>query len=234
MSGGPVLPLLALLAALAGCATSANPDPLEPVNRPVQAFNDFADRVLIHPLAQGYQALTPDSVERGVARFFRNLGELTSASNQLLQGKPLLAVNDLGRFLLNSTLGLAGFFDPASELGLRPHREDFGQTLGVWGVRQGPYLVLPFRGPSTLRDIAGGFSDQWTLLPLEIDHVPSRNSLFALQILTLRTQAPPPRRQQADPYALLRDSYLRRRQTLLEEQGGTPPNDSNSARPRKL
>ena len=144
---------------------------------------------------------------------------MTTAGNQLLQGKPLLAVNDLGRFLLNSTLGLAGFFDPASELGLRPHREDFGQTLGVWGAPQGPYLVLPFRGPSTLRDIAGGFSDQWTLLPLEIDHVPSRNSVFAFQILTLRAQAPPPRGQQADHYAPLRDSYLRRRQTLVEDRG---------------
>ena len=204
---------------LTACTTLSRPDSLEPFNRSIQSFNNAADRVLIKPLAQTYKAVTPDPMEQAVVRFFRNLGELTNASNQLLQGKPLLAVNDFGRFLVNSTLGLAGLFDPASELGLEPHQEDFGQTLGVWGVPQGPYLVLPFRGPATLRNIAGGFSDQWTLLPLELGHVPSRNRLFAFQIVTLRAQAPMRWPAGVDRYVLLRDGFLLRQQSLQQDRG---------------
>ncbi|MCG8414093.1 MAG: VacJ family lipoprotein [Pseudomonadales bacterium] len=212
-----LLPLV--LALLTGCASVSNPDPLEPINRPIQSFNNVADRFLIRPLAQGYKAITPDPVEQGVVRFFRNLSELTNASNQLLQGKPVLALNDIGRFVVNSTLGLAGFLDPASELGLEPHSEDFGQTLGVWGVPQGPYIVFPFRGPATLRNIVGGFSDQWTLLPLELDHVPTRNSIFAFQIVSLRSQAPMSWPDGIDRYALLRDGFLMRQQMLQEDRG---------------
>lgn len=211
--------LLLTLMFLTGCATTTNPDPLEPINRPIQSFNNVADQVLIRPLAQAYKAITPDPVEQGVVRFFRNLSELTNASNQLLQGKPVLALNDLGRFVVNSTLGLGGFLDPASDLGLEAHSEDFGQTLGVWGVPQGPYIVFPFRGPATLRNIAGGFSDQWTLLPLHIDHVPTRNSLFAFQIVSLRAQAPMRWPEGIDRYALLRDGFLMRQQMMQEDRG---------------
>ncbi len=211
--------LIVALVLLSGCTTVSNPDPLEPINRPIQSFNNVADRFLIRPLAQAYKTVTPDPVEQGVVRFFRNLSELTNASNQLLQGKPVLALNDLGRFLVNSTIGIGGFLDPASELGLEPHSEDFGQTLGVWGVPQGPYIVFPFRGPATLRNIVGGFSDQWTLLPLNIDHVPTRNSLFAFQIVSLRAQAPMRWPDGIDRYALLRDGFLMRQQMLQEDQG---------------
>ena len=210
--------VLLYAAVMAGCTTATNPDPLESINRPVQAFNNLADRVLIRPAAWAYKTVTPDSVQQAVIRFFRNLAELTNASNQLLQGKPDLALNDLVRFMVNSTLGLGGLFDPATELGLEPHQEDFGQTLGVWGIPPGPYLVLPFRGPATLRNLAGGFSDQYSLLPLKIGHVPTRNSLFLLQIFSLRTQAPMRFPPGIDLYQLLRDGFLMRQQGLQEDR----------------
>ncbi|MCY4358176.1 MAG: VacJ family lipoprotein [Gammaproteobacteria bacterium] len=214
---GPAI-LLLMLTLQTGCITATNPDPLEPINRPIQSFNNMADRVLVRPLAQAYQIITPELAEQAVIRMFRNLAELTNASNQLLQGKPQMALNDLARFLVNSTLGLGGLFDPATELGLQPHLEDFGQTLGVWGIPQGPYLVLPFRGPATLRNLVGGFSDQFTLLPLEIGHVPTRNNLFLFQIVSLRSQAPMRFPDGIDPYLLLRDGFLRRQQGLLSDQ----------------
>jgi len=207
------LTLLIAMSILTGCV-SMGPDPLEPINRKLQLFNNGADAVLIKPLASGYAAVMPDPVEQSIQRFFRNLAEPNTAANQLLQGRPKLALNDAGRFLINSTIGLLGFFDVAQGVGLPRHSEDFGQTLGLWGLPAGPYVVFPFRGPTTLRDFTGGYADTLASIPLTIDHVPTRNSLFALQIVTLRasllnTPSPPP---EADRYILLRDFYLRNRE----------------------
>ena len=212
------LAMLCCSIVLTGC-TAMGPDPLEPVNRQLQAFDNGADKVLIKPLAMGYAAVMPNPGERAVQRFFSNLAEPNTAANQLLQGRPALALNDAGRFLINSTVGLLGFFDVAQNMGLARHSEDFGQTLGLWGMPTGPYIVFPFRGPTTLRDFAGGYADTVASIPLTIEHVPTRNSLFALQIVTLRasllTTPQPP--AASDRYTLFRDFYLQRRQAQVQQ-----------------
>ena len=212
------LAMLCCSIVLTGC-TAMGPDPLEPVNRQLQAFNNGADKVLIKPLAMGYAAVMPNPGERAVQRFFSNLAEPNTAANQLLQGRPALALNDAGRFLINSTVGLLGFFDVAQNMGLARHSEDFGQTLGLWGMPTGPYIVFPFRGPTTLRDFAGGYADTVASIPLTIDHVPTRNSLFALQIVTLRASLlnTPQSPTATDRYALFRDFYLQRRQAQVQQ-----------------
>ena len=133
---------------------SAN-DPFEAFNRKIWAFNEFLDDNLAKPTAEIYRSIAPDPVEVGVSNFFRNLNELDNTANQVLQGHPILAINDFSRFIINSTIGLAGFLDVASRLGLERHDEDFGQTLGSWGVSSGPYLMIPIYGPSTPRSLTG-------------------------------------------------------------------------------
>ena len=133
---------------------SAN-DPFEAFNRKIWAFNEFLDDNLAKPTAEIYRSIAPDPVEVGVSNFFRNLNELDKTANQVLQGHPILAINDFSRFIINSTIGLAGFLDVASRLGLEKHDEDFGQTLGSWGVSSGPYLMIPIYGPSTPRSLTG-------------------------------------------------------------------------------
>jgi len=130
-------------------------DPFEDINRQVWAFNEFMDDNVAKPAAIAYRDVAPDFIEMGVTNFFRNLNELDSTANQLLQGKPILAVNDFTRFLINTTFGLAGFLDIATRLGMTRHDEDFGQTLGYWGVSKGPFLMLPLYGPATPRSLAG-------------------------------------------------------------------------------
>ena len=133
---------------------SAN-DPFEAFNRKIWAFNEFLDDNLAKPIAEIYRSIAPDPVEVAVSNFFRNLNELDNTTNQVLQGHPILAINDFSRFIINSTIGLAGFLDVASRLGLERHDEDFGQTLGSWGVSSGPYLMIPIYGPSTPRSLTG-------------------------------------------------------------------------------
>ncbi|MEE3215266.1 MAG: VacJ family lipoprotein, partial [Pseudomonadota bacterium] len=152
--------VLAAALAVSGCASSGvnsepNPaDPWEGFNRRVFAFNDVLDRYALKPAAQGYRYITPDPLERGVSNFFDNLGEVRTVLNSLLQGKPANAGNSSMRFLMNTTFGLGGLLDPASHAGFTADTEDFGQTLAAWGVGEGPYVVLPFLGPSTVRDTA--------------------------------------------------------------------------------
>ena len=133
---------------------SAN-DPFEAFNRKIWAFNEFLDDNLAKPTAEIYRSIAPDPVEVAVSNFFRNMNELDNTANQVLQGHPILAINDFSRFIINSTIGLAGFLDVASRLGLERHDEDFGQTLGSWGVSSGPYLMIPIYGPSTPRSLTG-------------------------------------------------------------------------------
>jgi phospholipid-binding lipoprotein MlaA len=204
--------MLALMSSLLLACSSTNVDPLESINRPTQAFNDTFDRILLRPAARGYQAISPEFVEVGVSNFFSNLGDPLIALNQLLQGKPNLAVSDIGRFVVNSTLGIAGLVDVADTMGLEKHQEDFGQTLAVWGVEQSPYLVIPFLGPSTIRDGASNAVGAFGFPPYYIDHVPTRNQTYAVWLISQRaallgqTQL-----LRGDRYLFLRDAYLQQR-----------------------
>jgi phospholipid-binding lipoprotein MlaA len=154
------LTALAAAAALAGCATTGNGtpdprDPFEPVNRAVFEFNQVADRTVFRPVAEVYAIVIPQPIRTGVTSFFGNLNDAWTAANNLLQGKLGDSINDFGRVFVNSTFGLGGILDWATPMGMEKHNEDFGQTLGVWGVPSGPYVVIPIFGPSSVRDTAG-------------------------------------------------------------------------------
>ncbi|MCW4151033.1 VacJ family lipoprotein [Halomonas sp. 18H] len=206
------------LALLSGCAatqsqTSANPDdPWEGFNRGVFAFNETVDRYALKPLSQGYRFVTPDPVEAGVGNFFSNLGEIRTTLNSLLQGKGSNASASTGRFVLNSTVGLLGLFDVATPMGLSVRDEDFGQTLATWGVGEGPYLVLPLLGPSTVRDTGGLPVDMYTYPVTYVEHDPTRLSLSALRTIDTRAGLLEQEKLiQGDRYTFIRDSWLQRR-----------------------
>lgn len=203
-------------------------DPLEEFNRDVMLFNDELDRLFLKPIAKGYQAVMPNSVDRGITNFFANLQDFVIALNNLLQFKPKQASSDFGRILLNSTVGLLGFFDVASSAGLEKHNEDFGQTLGAWGVGGGPYVVLPLLGPSTIRD-GFGLAFDFFIHPLElVENKGVRNSMWALYIVDLRADNLSTTRvlEQAalDRYIFIRDAYLQRRNFLIHD-GNLPPSE---------
>ena len=169
-----------------GCATMNNVDPYEGFNRKVMAFNDGTDKLFLKPLALGYLVVTPKPVRQSVHNVFANLNEPTVIINQFLQGKGSLGLQDTGRFLINTTLGIAGLFDVAAKMGLAKHNEDFGQTLGSWGVGSGAYLVIPFWGPVTTRDGIGDVANSYTYLPRYIDHPRTRNQVLGLGIIDKR------------------------------------------------
>jgi phospholipid-binding lipoprotein MlaA len=220
---------LLLAGTLAGCATSGgNPaDPLEPLNRAVFGFNDAADRAVIKPVARAYRAVLPGVVRTGVSNFFSNLEDIWISMNDVLQGKFQQGVDDFGRFLFNSTFGVAGLFDFASDLGFPKHNEDFGQTLGSWGIGSGAYLVLPILGPSTIRDGFGLLLDTQADLVFQIDGVPVHNSLYATRAVGTRANlldASSVIEQAAlDKYAFVRDAWLQRRRNLVYD--GDPPRE---------
>lgn len=191
-------------------------DPWEGFNRKVFEFNEVADRWVLKPVAVGYRKVTPDPVEQGVSNFFGNLLEVRNVLNSLLQGKWKKAGNDTGRFLVNSTLGVAGIFDVARHMNLtKGEGEDFGQTLAVWGVPSGPFVVLPFLGPSNLRDAAGVPVD-WVTSPMEVDHVPTRNVTRALSLVNTRAELLDAEAFiSGDRYVFLREAYLQRRNYLI-------------------
>ncbi len=212
------------LVVLAGCATGpdADPrDPLEPWNRGVQRFNDAADEAVFKPVARGYVAVTPSPVRTGVSNFFGNLGDLWSSVNAGLQLRPRETAENLMRFSVNTVLGFGGLLDIASEAGIPRTRIDFGQTMGRWGVPSGPYVVLPLLGPSSARDSAGLLVDAEGDLVGHVDHVPTRNSLYALRIVDTRAQllgATNLLEEAAlDKYSFTRDLYLNRRQRQIDD-----------------
>ena len=184
-------------------------DPFEPINRKVWAFNEFLDDNLAKPTAEIYTTLAPSFVEIGMSNFFRNINELDNTANQLLQGHPLLALNDFTRFLVNSTVGVAGFIDIGSRIGLERHDEDFGQTLGAWGVSTGPFLMLPIYGPSTPRGLAGKSVSSVLGGTFAIEEDDVRLGITALDALETRA-----RYLEVEPliigdrYSFIRDSYL--------------------------
>jgi phospholipid-binding lipoprotein MlaA len=194
-------------------------DPWQGFNRAMFAFNDVTDRFLFRPLAKGYVFVTPGFVRKGVDNVIDNVMEVPNVLNDVLQGKGKQAANDTGRFLVNSTVGLAGLFDVAQHMGMKASDgEDFGQTLAVWGVDQGPYIVLPFLGPSTLRDglatPVNVYSDPRTY----IDHIPTRNTVTGVSLLNTRANLLDLERHiTGDRYTFIRDAYLQRRQFLIND-----------------
>ncbi len=184
-----ILMALALGSLLAGCASGPNrnpDDPLEPYNRKMSEFNETVDRAVLKPVATAYQEATPVLVRTGVSNFFANLGDAWSFVNNSLQLRVEPAVTSFFRFAINSTMGLAGVLDVASEMGMDRYKQDFGLTLGRWGVPTGPYVVLPIMGPSTLRDTAALPVDMWGNPISVVDPVSARNSLYALRAVDAR------------------------------------------------
>ena len=220
--------LLALAATLVtGCAanqTVPEDDPWEPLNRGIYAFNDGMDRILLKPLAKGYRFVTPDIVERGVSNVFDNLRYPRVIVSNLMQGKGKDALSDTGRFIVNSTIGVAGVFDVATPMGMEAHNEDIGQALAKWGVGSGPYIVLPFLGPTTLRDGISTAADQALHVRFHIDDTGTRDKLLVTEIITIRAGLLPLDAQIAestDPYIFVREAYLQRRNYLIYD--GDPP-----------
>jgi phospholipid-binding lipoprotein MlaA len=215
---------------LSGCATSGNSkDPVEGFNRAMFSFNEGVDTVLIKPVAQGYDAVLPNPVKTGVTNFFGNIADFFIGVNNLLQGKPTQAASDLGRVVVNSTVGLLGVVDWASDMGMEKHEEDFGQTFGRWGVGDGAYVVLPIFGPRTVRDTAGLIVDSVADPVGNIDHVPTRNTLLALRIIDTRADLLPADKviEEAalDKYSYVRDGYLQQRRSLIHD--GNPPREKD-------
>lgn len=216
---------------LSACASlpAADPsDPLEPINRDVDEFNRKFDKAIGKPVAKGYREVTPDPLDRGITNFFANLADINSAVNNLLQLKPGRALSDVGRLSINTTVGLLGFIDVASDLGLKSYKEDLGQTLGYWGVGDTPYLVIPILGPNNLRDFIGQMGDliinpvyyttegvYWTLLTLK--YVDTRADL--LETTDVLEEAA------VDPYGFVRETYQQSRRSKISN-GTLPTNDT--------
>ena len=218
-----VLAILAL--ALAGCATvpSGKPDPRDPwegFNRASYKFNDTLDRAVAKPVAKGYKKVTPRFVRTGVSNFFSNLDTVPTILNDVLQGKIKQAGHDSGRFLLNSTVGLGGLFDPASAAGMERNDEDFGQTLGKWGVKSGPYLMLPILGPSTVRDAVAKPVDSYSSPLNYLEDDSTRYILRGVEFLDLRADLltlDDQIERSYDKYAFIRNAWLQRREFLVSD-----------------
>lgn len=220
-----------VLAALAGCtiAPPRTDDPWESFNRKVYAFNDAADKAVIRPVAVGYRKITSPDARRVISNFFANIKLPITIANDVLQGEPIQAAHNIGRLAINTTLGFVGFFDPASEMGLPPDETDFGVTLAKWGVPDGPYLVLPLVGSTTIRDM-------WRL-PVDLQFDPlgwyARDHDFKLHaqewpnflyLVTLRSRGIDAENLLEgvyDPYVFYRDAYRQRR--IFRIYGGNPP-----------
>jgi len=189
--------------------THAQDDPFEEYNRKVWAFNEFLDDKFAKPAAEIYRSVTPDVVETGITNFFRNLNELDNTANQILQGKPTLAINDFSRFIINTTFGLGGFLDVGTNLGLERHDEDFGQTLGAWGVGSGPFLMLPLLGPSTPRGLAGRSVSSVLSGTFAIEENDVRIGITAIDVLETRARYLEVETLIiGDRYSFIRDSYM--------------------------
>ena len=203
----------------------ANDDPFEEYNRKVWAFNEFLDDNFAKPTAEVYTSITPDFIEVGITNFFRNLNELDNTANQLLQGRPLLAINDFSRFIINSTIGLGGFIDVGSKFGLERHDEDFGQTLGTWGVGSGPFLMIPIYGPSTPRGLAGRSVSSVLSGTFAIKETDVRIGLTALDALETRARYLEVETLIiGDRYSFIRDSYMQY-QAFESSNGEDQPDD---------
>jgi phospholipid-binding lipoprotein MlaA len=229
----------ALLVAAGAAQAQSAKDPLEGWNRAVFGFNEGLDAAVLKPVATGYKTVVPELVRNGVSNVFANIGDGWSAINQLLQGKPVAAAQMTMRVATNTFFGIAGLFDVASDLGIERQQEDFGQTLGRWGLPPGPYIVLPLLGPSSLRDTAALPVDlQWRPASLSDDSA-TRIGLSTLQLIDVRANLLGASRIvddiALDKYVFVRDGYLSRRRSLVYD-GDPPdipePNDEPPAAPK--
>ncbi|MBK5540158.1 VacJ family lipoprotein [Pseudomonas sp. TH05] len=199
-------------------AQAAEDDPWESINRPIFTFNDKLDTYALKPLAQGYQAITPQFLEDGIHNFFRNIGDVGNLANDLLQVKPRAAGVDTARLLMNTTLGLAGFFDVGTKMGLQRNDEDFGQTLGYWGMPSGPYVMLPFFGPSTVRDAPAKYVDSYTEPYRYMNDIPARNMTIGLDIIDTRASLLSAEKLiNGDKYTFIRNAYLQNREFKVKD-----------------
>jgi phospholipid-binding lipoprotein MlaA len=228
MSSTRIYLLLASLA-LGGCASTQgerNPqDPLEPFNRSMYKFNDTVDKAVLKPVAKGYNTVIPEPGKIMVTNFFSNLDDIIVTINDLLQLKFAQAASDGTRVLFNSTFGILGLINITDRLD--KHNEDFGQTLGYWGVSSGPYVVLPFFGPRTLRDSVGLYADSYASPIRLIPNIPTRNEMYVTRTISLRAgllgQEKILDEAAIDRYSFIRDAYLQQRQSLVYD--GNPPHE---------
>ena len=223
--------VLAIIFSLAagGCASSNTPgDPFEGFNRAMFSFNETVDDAVLKPVATGYRNVVPDPVRQCTGNVFSNINDIFVAVNSLLQGKVGDAVSDACRVLINSTVGILGCFDVASKMGLEKHNRDFGQTFGKWGIASGPYLVLPFLGPSNIREGVGTMIYS-RLDPVWAKHIPTRNVAYSLRAVNgradLLSASSAVEDAALDKYAFIRDAYVQRRQSLIDD-------NENKARPK--
>jgi phospholipid-binding lipoprotein MlaA len=223
---GRCIGAFAIVTTLTGCATSNHPqDPFEGFNRAMFSFNDTVDQAALKPLATAYENITPSFVRTAVGNFFGNIGDVWTSVNNLLQGKVADGLSDAMRVIVNSTFGLGGLIDIGSDVGMTKHKEDFGQTLGVWGVAPGPYVVLPLLGPTTLRDTVAlpvdVHGDPWSYKsPVHV-----RNIGAGLRVIDARAAALGATNliedAALDRYEFVRDAYLQRRANSVND--GEPP-----------
>ncbi len=199
-------------------AQATEEDPWEGVNRAIFSFNDTLDTYALKPVAKGYQAVTPQFLEDGIHNMFRNIGDVRNLANDALQLKPHAAGVDTARLIFNTTFGLFGFFDVGTKMGLQRNDEDFGQTLGYWGVQSGPYVMLPFLGPSTVRDGIALYPDSWTGPYRYIDDVSARNTMRAVDVVDTRAGLLSAEKLiQGDKYNFIRNAYLQNREFKVKD-----------------
>jgi phospholipid-binding lipoprotein MlaA len=215
-----LLSLFLMLFIASSPATADDSDPWEGFNRSVFEFNETLDVYVAKPVAQGYQAVTPQFLDTGITNFFSNLEDVLIIANDVFQLKPIQALSDTGRFLINTTIGLFGFFDVASHIGLMKHNEDLGQTLGYWGVGSGPYIMLPFLGSSNVRDTFGFVGDSISGVgPTEIvDTSTKKAGLLMLRIVDLRADLIASEGLiTGERYTFFRSFYIQRRAYLVAD-----------------
>ena len=235
MSNRILLIFVAVTVFLSGCATTDyiedERDPWQGFNRSMFSFNESVDKAILKPVAKGYVAITPQFVRTGVRNFYSNVDDVSVAANNLMQGKVSAAFSDVGRFVVNTTLGILGLFDVATPMGLPKHDEDFGQTLAVWGVGQGPYVVLPILGPNTVRSTPSYVVDRYLLNPLTYIELKTeeRIAILALRVVSVRAELLSLEKQvegiSTDKYTFIREAYLDRREFLIHD--GNPPTDES-------
>ena len=213
-----ILSTLTLVTLSVGVSATENADPWESMNRKTYAFNEFIDSCCLKPVAKGYRAVTPDFLEDGFSNFFGNATEVLTIVNDLAQGKFVQGGQDTLRFIVNSTVGIAGFIDIGSRIGLEEHDEDFGQTLAVWGVGEGPFVMLPLFGPKTLLGSATLYPDSALTMLNTIDKESVKYTLGGLGIVSLRASLLDIEKLAAgDRYTFIRDAYLQRRAFLVSD-----------------
>ena len=218
-----VIYLLIIFSSISVVSEEVN-DPFEEINRKTYAFNEKLDEILVKPIAETYSK-APPKIKNGVTNFFNNLEEVDTFINQLLQGKPKKSLNDLTRFMINTTIGLGGFIDVASKMGLQRHEEDFGQTLAVWGVGEGPYIMLPFLGPSTLRDTVSRPVSSFLSVSFHMTETDVNIALKSIDALETRERLLDVESLlSGDKYSFVKDAYIQ--SIMYEVKDGINVDDS--------